>query len=345
MIKIAIVTYYRNSSPRVLADSLNQFLSTIGIPSRIHYKIKTFKRLLKYKDVRNQYNYITWILYKLIFFLHDRLFLKYLKAYDAIIISDCSPSGFLPTSYNIIELRNVVGNVPIIFYEVYYIGNAPTQLEMLKRMNYPSIERYDWHLSVTDITEIRNIPESPWSQIGLYLKGTKLKPVIKQRFFAIVDFIREGYEEFRKEQILALKELRIPFIALQKKYSISEIRKIYQQATVFFIQFPEAFGLPIAECLSCGSYIVTPDSSWPMSWRLDKNPEVHGPGILPECFIIYNGFNDLKEKLKKMREDYDFEKTPKNVFDVFYKNYPTYYDGNQKALKDFLKRIELKDFS
>jgi hypothetical protein len=345
MIRLAIVTRPQNSSPRVLAECLALFIPLFGVYSRIFYRINAFKRLLKYSSVSQKYSQFTWLIYKMIFSLGDKLFIRTLKTYDAIIISDCSPAGFLLSTYDIERLRKITGIIPILFYEVYYLGNAPTQLEMLNKNKCPTIERYNWHLAVTNITEIKNEPAPPWSQIGLYLKGTGLRPNIKGQLMAVVDFVRSGYEDYRYEQIQALKELRIPYISLDKKYSIPEIRRIYQQATFFFIQFPEAFGLPIAECLSCGSYIFTPDSSWAMSWRLDKNPLVHGPGTLPECFVVYNGRNELKAKLKEIINDYDLSKTPQKVFDIFIRNYPTYYEANQMEFKDVLRRIERKELN
>ncbi len=103
------------------------------------------------------------------------------------------------------------------------------------------------------------------------------------------------------------------------------------------MQSPEAFGLPIAECLSCGSYVFTPDSAWPMSWRLDEAPEVHGPGNLPECFVVYRGKDDLKEKIGKIRKSFDSIKTPVTVANCFNRFYPTFYSGNQDALREFIE--------
>lgn len=345
MIKIAIVTRSQNSSPKVLAESLAKQLLLLDVNSKIFYRINAFKRLLKYSVVRQRYPYYKWFIYKMIFFVTDRLFIHKLKTFDAIIISDCSPLGFFHNSYDIERLHEIVGSTPIIFYEVYYLGNAPTVLEMLKSKKQPTIERYNWHLSVTDITEIKNKPAPPWSQIGIYLKGTGLRPNVKKQIMAVVDFAHPGNEQYRNEQIQALEKLNIPYISLEKRFTISEIRSIYQQATFYFMQSLESFGLPIAECLCCGNHIFTPDSSWPMAWRLDENPKIYAPGSLPECFVVYSGQDDLETKLKKIKKDYDFTETPQKIFEIFFKHYPTYYEGNQTALKDVLRRIELKKFN
>lgn len=345
MIKIAIVTQPENRSPRILADCLAKQLPLFGIYSKIFYQLNAFKRLLKYSAVSHKYSYLIWSIYKMIYLGADWFFLQKLKSFDAIIISGTAPNSFFQNEYNIERVREILGSTPLLFYEVYYIGNAPNIINMLANKKQPGIERYIWHLSVTNITEIKNKPAPPWSQVGLYLKGTGLRPTVKKQLLAIVDFARPGYENFRKEQIQTLEKLKIPYISLEKEYTISEIRRIYQQATFYFMQSLEAFGLPIAECLSCGSYIFTPDSSWPMAWRLDENPKVYGPGSLPECFVVYSGQTDLETRLKKIKKNYDFTETPQKIFEIFFKHYPTYYEGNQIALKDIMRRIELMKFN
>lgn len=341
MAKLAIITRSQNSSPRVLAESLNMLIKKLGSDSEIHFKINVIKRLLNYKDVKEKHNRVLWFIYKCIFLVSDRFYLKKLKNFQAIIISDCCPLGFLNNEYNIEKLRLLLGNIPILFYEVYYLGNAPSQIKMLKKNNHHTIDRYNWHLSVSQVTEIKNKPTAPWSQVGIYLKGLGLKPVTKKELLAIVDFAQPGFENFRKEQIKVLNELNIPFISLERRYKIEEIRKIYQNGTFYFMQSTEAFGLPIAECLCYGNYIITPNSSWPMSWRLDENPQIHGPGKLPECFIVYDDDKQLKNTLEALKENYDLEKTPKKVFDMFLENYPSFYEGNPTALKEVLEKIDL----
>ena len=345
MIKIAIVTRPQNSSPRILAETLQQFLSNCNTKNQVFYRVNTFKRLIKYKDVKHKYKFFQWVVYKMIFYVRDKMFIRRLKSYDAIIISDCTPISFLKETYNIEKLRKIMGAIPIIFYEVYYLANAPTQIEALQKMNQPLFERFNWHLSVTNVTEIKSKVSSQWSHIGLYLKGSGLKPVEKKRHLAIVDFAQPGHEYFREQQISILEQLKIPYISLKGRFTIEEIRNIYKEATFYFMQSSESFGLPIAECLSCGSYILTPDSSWPMSWRLDENPTVHGPGILADCFIVYDGAEDLKKKLEKIMKDYDFIRSPQEVFDIFFRYYQTFYEGSQIALIDLLQRIESQNLN
>lgn len=340
---IAILCGPENGSPKVLAETLNEFITSTGNSSTVFYRVKAFRRLLSSKQVK--FNSLSWFLYKLKHKTGDKQLFEQLRNKDAIIICDWTPNGFYKDTYNIEKLRTIINNKPILYYAVQFLENSPTIIKKLKDGGHANIDRYDWHLSVSPITELRGTPNPPWNQIGMNLKSAGLKPVKKDDFFAIVDFLRPGYEQYRKIQIKALEELNIPYISLEREYTLSEIRELYKQSSVFFIQFPEAYGLPIAECLACGSYIGTPNSSWPMSWRLDEKVEVHGPGTLPECFLDYNGEDDLKKQLAAIRENYDLIETPKKVFDIFMKHYPTFYEGNKPQLEEVLKRIEENNFN
>ena len=340
---IGILCNAENGSPKVLAETLSEFINLGDNHSEIFYESKALKRLLPSKKVH--YNKLLWFLFKLKNSLKDKRLFAKLKKKDAIILCDTSPHAFYKNSFNIKKFKKIILSKPILYYAVQYLENSPTLKEKLILNGQDSIERYDWHLSISPVTELRGIPAPPWNQLGMYLKGTGLKPTRKKEFYAIVDFVREGYEQYREVQIKVLEELDIPFISLEKKYSMEEIREIYNQASLFFIQFPEAYGMPIAECLACGSYILTPDSSWPMAWRLDEKTEVHGPGKLADCFIVYDGYNDLKKQLKAIKADYDVVKTPENVFNIFIDNYGSFYEGNEKALTEVFERIKNNDFS
>lgn len=343
MLKIAIITSPHNGSPKVLAETLHAFIEKTGNESRIFNRVKALTRLFSSKTVKSKA--FVWFLYKTLHYIGDKIFFANIKKYDAVVLCACSPYGFYNHSYNIERLKSIIQK-PVLYYAVQYLENSPTILELLKAGNHASIERYDWHLTVSPVTEIRQKPAPPWEHVGMYLKGSGLKPVPKKEFFAIVDFERSGFEEYRKIQIRALEDLEIPYISLEKEYSMEEIRKIYQQSALIFLEFPEAYGLPIAECLSYGSYIFTPDSSWPMSWRLDEEGlSVHGPGKLAECFVVYDGLEDLKIKLSELRSEYDLVETPGKVFDAFVNNYPTFYNGNMQGLSNVLDRIRNNDFS
>jgi hypothetical protein len=154
-------------------------------------------------------------------------------------------------------------------------------------------------------------------------------------FFAIVDFEQKGFEKYRINQIEALTQLEIPFGSFEKRMTMEKIRKYYQTACILFLEFPEAFGVPIAECLACGTIIFTPSATWPMSWRLNDTEPVQ----LPSCFVVYNDLEDLKNKLKDYKENFDPEISPKKVFDNFILHYPDLYYGNQSSVEEFTQII------
>lgn len=338
MLKIGILSSPHNGSPKILANALSSSIGELGHYSRVYYNIKALRRLFRASEVEKKP--LLWLLFKILYFLIDWFLFLRLRKMDAVVICDWTPHGFYKDAYHVKRLKQRIGNKPVLYYAVQYLMNSPTIVNRLNEGGHDLLGRYDWHLTVSLITEKRGIPSPPWSQIGLNLKSSGIKPSKKESFFVIVDFLRKGYEDFRNIQIKVLNELNIEFVSLERQYSLSEIREIYSRAALMFIQFPEAYGLPIAECLAFGAYIGTPESSWPMSWRLDENPEIHGPGKLPECFFVYNGENDLRNKLIELKNSYILDQTPFNVFDVFIKNYPTYYSGNHEALQEVLERIE-----
>ena len=156
---------------------------------------------------------------------------------------------------------------------------------------------------------------------------------------ALIDFLQPGYERYREIQIRALDRAGIKYVLLEKPYTFQEIRNIYQQGAIFFIQFPEAFGVSILESLCCGCQIFTPESWWPMSWRLNAKPEIHGDGILPECFTVYNDEDQLNIELIAFKENYDLIETPKKIFDNFLAHYPDFYYGNNDEIERLLNDL------
>lgn len=338
---IAIITRADDSSPKVLAQGLQHMLEKINIQADMFFETGMLMRLTsafaapKHPTPLSKRMYTRIKNYK-----HDKTILNKLKAYDAIIVSECSPNGFWKNYYNIEKLRKITQK-PIVFYEVYYLGNAPTQIEKLKQNLDPLCQRYNWHLSVSEVTEIRQTPSInlKWSNIGLNLENTNLSHEKKDDFIALVDFAQPGYEKYREEQIRVLEELAIPYINLQGRYPMHQLREMYNTAAVYFMQSTEAFGVPIAELLATGAYIFTPDSAWPMSWRLDKNPQIHASGQLPDVFKVYSDTQNLEKQLLQLKQNWHPKRTPKQVFSKFTAVYPQFYYGNLQSLKQALKNM------
>lgn len=338
--KIAILTRPDYKSPRILAQTLQLKLKELGVESEIFFEINLLNRLVYYKH--NTLKFHFWLSEKIKYWKSDKATINKIKEFDALIISECIPNAFERSRYNVEELRRRIA-IPIMLYEVYFLGNAPSQLELLDKRKDASLERFDFHLSVSKVTEIRQEAFQNWYNIGINSKSWKLQPIPKNRLLAIVDFPQQGYEELRQIQIAALAEAGIEFITLKGNYTVDGIRQIYQQASMLFLQFPEAFGLPIAECLCSGAQIFTPDSGWPMAFRLNEDAKMYGPGVLADCFTVYDGYDDLVTKLKRFKNSFNNITTPKTIFESFIKNYPDFYYGNDDALRSLISDLKTKD--
>src|SRR5690554_6726994 len=124
--KIAIVTRPNYASPRILSECLQKMFYKNSTESVIYYKINAFRRLLSYSSVKNHYNPFIWYSYKWANAISDWFFFRKLKSYDAIIITETIPYAYLRHRYDFNKARNILGNTPLLLYEVYYLGNAPT---------------------------------------------------------------------------------------------------------------------------------------------------------------------------------------------------------------------------
>ncbi|MDE3184123.1 MAG: hypothetical protein KGM16_11960 [Bacteroidota bacterium] len=335
--KIAILTRPDNRSPRVLADSLKLQLEDEKVYVEVFYKIDILTRLVAQKE--SKLSFYFWLKKKINHFLKDRELVKKLKRFDAVFISECSPNGFWKRLYNVEKFRKLLRK-PVLLYEVYYLGNAPTQIDILSSNGDTLVDRYDFHLSVSDVTEIKQPSSDIYFPIGLYAKSWNLMPAVNEEIIAILDFVQPGYEEHRKLQTEALKKVGIKYISLEGSYTIEEIRNIYRQGSIYFMQSSEAFGLPVLECLCCGCQVFTPFSWWPMSWRLDKEPTVHGDGILPECFTVYKNEAQLVDQLIQFKSNYRPGISAEKVFQSLLSNYPSFYYGNRNQLQRLLTNLE-----
>jgi hypothetical protein len=334
--KFAILTRPDFRSPHILAESLKLQLLQLGQSAEVFYDLSLLNRMVSPKKSKLSFHF--WLKRKLKYFISDNRLIKKIKQYDAVVISDCIPNGFLKKLYNVEKFKRIIKR-PVGIYEVYYLGSAPTQIKKLEENNDALSDRYDFHLSISNVTEIKQPPGENCFPIGIKSQSWNLKPLLKKEIIAIIDFAFPGNESIRKSQINALNKAGIKYISLERSYTIEEIRAMYQQGAIYFMQSYEAFGLPILECLCAGCQIFTAESWWPMSWRLNPYPQVHGDGILPECFTVYNSEEELEEKLLAFKEGYDFVKTPKRVFNNFLQNYPSFYEGNDKELQRLLKRL------
>lgn len=334
--KVAILSNKKFSSSRFLAENFHESLKDFDICSKIIYNIYPLKRIYPISFWLNLKNRIInyKIRNKLLYLISDYFWLQKLRKYDLIVLSEPIPNAFWH-DYLGIEYLKKKTNIPIVLLEVYYLGNAPSQIKKLKERSDPLFERYDYYLSVSDRTETKVPLSDSWTKIGLKLNSTSLFPQ-KKDLFAIIDFPQKGYEQERTIQVEVLKSLDIKYLELNKYYTFSEIRRLYQKASLLFIQSPEAFGLPIAECLACGSAVFTKETNWPMSWLLADNKQ-----YLPDCFYVYHNKAKLYNMLQSFKKEYNPQETPVMISKIFKQHYPDFYFGNVDGIKKFIARFNL----
>ena len=317
-------------------------LNELGVANKIFYdSIPMLMRLLplRKKPKRWHNNLQFRIRNKLTHYSKDKHLLKELQQYDAIVLSECYPNAFWKNYLAIEEFKKIYEGA-LISYTDGPLDAAP--LHKIKHLDKDDYDEsvYDFNLFVTDTLEIKTRVHDKQAVAGICIaQNAALRPQQKKEFIAVVDFAQPGYEAYREQQIRVLRKTGIKTIVLDGTYPIQTIREIYREAAIFFLSFPETFGLPIAECLACGTYVCTPDSAWPMAWRLDAAPLSWAPGVLPDCFRVYQNETELENMLLGLRAEYDLVKTPLAVFNRFKEYYPRFYNGDEQALKNMLEQL------
>lgn len=341
--RVAILTRPGACFPNLISIGLSDMLRQLGIEHKIFDDAIPFlMRLLPLGEQPKRWanNFHFRVYNKLKNRKQDNQLLSELNKYDLIVLSECLPNAFWKNYLAIETLRNKLNNKPIFSFTDAFINNAPLHQKQWFDGDDHDASRFAVNLCPSPVTEIREEANPNWKAIGVNISISKLKPVIKKEFVAVVDFEQKGYEPYREQQLAVLKKLGIKTIELKGRYPFEEIREIYQQAAVFFLAFPETFGLPIAENLASGTYIFTPNSGWPMAWRLDEKPMPWGPGQLPDCFKVYQNEEDLEKQLLQLKQQFDGEKTPLQVFDTFMKHYSSFYYGDLNSLKEVLLQFK-----
>ncbi len=341
--KIAIFSRPGACFPNVISIGLSKLLDELGAENKIFYdSIPMLMRLLplhkKQKRWHNSFQFR--VRNKLSNFFRDRKLIKEVNQFDAIIISECYPNAFWKNYFAIEELKKKFSGV-LISYTESPLDSAP--VNKAKQLDADDYDEsiYDYNLFVAGLMEVKTAIHPNQAVIGVNIScSNALMPAVRKEFVAVVDFPQTGFESYRNQQLLVLDRLGIKTVVLEGRYPIEAIRKIYSEASVFFLSFPETYGLPISECLACGTYIFTPDSSWPMAWRLNENPASMGPGLLPDCFRVYQDENDLEAKLSALIKTYDVSKTPVQVFRIYLDSYEKFYRGDKKELERLLAALK-----
>ena len=335
MKKIALVAPGHVCSPHHLGQNLQWRLRQAGHTCEVFEKLDFLSRLVPRDDSNDSLHF--WARKRVSNAWRDWLTLNCLKGFDAIVILECIPRAFDPSYLGITALRKKTQK-PIFIYEVFSPHNAPSIDARISRnygLNFR--EYYDGLLHVSPVTEVRSDPlDCTWG-IGMASKGWELGVRPKPVFTAVVDFEQAGYEGFRQDQIDVLEELNIPYVSLEGRYSLNEIREYYASASVFFLQFPESFGQPICECLNYGTQVFAADKYWAMSWRMGEQIRGSEDGELPSCFSIYSDKNDLRNKLVQFRDSFHSLETPRSIRSKFEESYAEYFHGNNDGFRRWLE--------
>ena len=293
--KVAIITRENYRSPRFLAEGLSNMLNKIGIINDVHYRgIEQLELACTKKSGLKLAAKATV----------TKFLLNSWKQYDLFIVSDTV--GILAQEKIIITLRQL--NKPVALYEVFYPGGAQYWLDRLPPC---SLDLFDAYLTTSPVNDIEPVGEKPVYNIGINLNHRPMHSSQgSDEFTALMDFPRPGYEDERNLQLAALKALDIKTIYLGGEYDFEEINRVYDQANIYFVAFPEAFGVPIVQLQNSGAYIASPSTDWVKRHAKEAGDLVHvnfNKNLFSNNFIFYDSYQELLTRLEYIRQHYKAE--------------------------------------
>ncbi len=341
--RFAIFTNNRNYYHKPLAEGLKRMFDAIGVESELLYE--GHDNLNKPWDIDTQHGLKNTLLST---YQKSKLkgFFKSLKHFDAFIIIEGLPTIYRKDRYQNLEraLRSMYPSTPIVLYSNYYLGTMPNWMRWLKNGcaeefvpsndNY-LFERFDWYLATT-LANIHPLPakENPVTSVGVNFNDGTLYTE-DHEFRALIDFERPKFMKERLVQLRALEETNTPYTVLNSKKSVSEIRKIYRETSIYFLAHMESFGFPVAELQACGSYVFIPYNDWCPGFFI-KDTNTMGAGELGNNFRVYNNdLETLKAMITQAKETYNASKVRQD----FLQEYPELYYGNLEGLKDFVEKV------
>jgi len=354
--KVAILANNRPGFIKPMAEGLQKMLKSLGVSTDIfsnglslldYSPVNVIKTSLK-NTVKSGVNLVKPSHFNCdenISWSEVKRFEAQINTYDLIIVVCNIPDAFLVNKLRRIEKIRTQTDIPITLYQNYYLATRGTwSRNILDPGLYGGgfgLERYDWYLSATVVSDYPLSNEvHPYSIIGHDLRGERLPMQSYKPFKVLLDFKRNGFESFRQLQIQALEETETEYTQLSGNYSPNTIQKLYQQHSALFLSFRESFGLPIVENQLYGNYIFSPSKNWVPSHYINKSVHEIGEGDLGENFIIYN--NDLVE-LKRLILECKGNYQPKKNIENFKSVYPALYHGDLKELKVFIEKVASGD--
>lgn len=321
-IKVAILTRPHYRSQRFLAEGLARMFHRLGIEADVFLQGISWLEAAGNKGGGFANYFRAARLARQITKLDD---------YDLFILSDTMRA--FQDDVNLQPLKKT--GKPIIHYEVFFAGGSKHWME---RLPADALDKFDAYLVASSIHGFKPIGSYKVFPIGLDVLPRHPFLTRKSEFTALLDFPREGYGEQRGIQENALRRLGIRTIRLEGEYTYQEIEKIYQQTSIAFVSFPEAFGLPIAQLQYYGAYIASPDRMWVMRHALLPQGAAyfddHAPNFT-DNFLFYRNEEDLTKYLTELMKKYD----PSIVRSRFVKYQPQYAQGDPGVLWDAIRQF------
>jgi len=349
--RIIILSDDNPSYLKPMALSLSRMLTRVGVDNEIcyegsrilnirnHYQprdiIKNYKR--KFFKFFNKEKYKKHIHPTLQEFT---LLCEKIKTFDAVFVCAHMPYNLSKNCYQGIDLLRKKIKIPIINYEICFLWSTRPNWykELLENGEFAGFNRFDHYVLISQMSNF-SIKENihwPLTVIGGDFRDEELFPE-QSEFRALIDFDKKIYSEERKLQIKVLEKLKIPYTILSGTYTHSELYRIFRKHSIYFLSWPENFGLPIVELQNCGCKVFIPYKHWAAGHYINKNPYEKGDGDLNNNFIVY--FNEeqiLKEQILTAKANF----SSKKVIEEFTNKNLDLYSGNLLNLKKVLDKIK-----
>jgi hypothetical protein len=268
-----------------------------------------------------------------------------LQRCDAICIVKPIPAAF-EKAFPAEAIRTLNPRVPLILVSNYYLELMPYWKNALQfgDVNLKispatccGIDRYDWYFA-TSLATHEAMPPGPHrcTEVGLNLLTDDLTAGEQTEFLALLDFERQNESHTRDIARLALREAGVKYIELRGTYSISDIRRIYRQTSLYFLACYESFGLPIAEVQACGNYVLSPNPTWCHAHSIKPSLDTSELGEFTNNFVFYeNTVSRLVEIIKTLRELHD----PQQIRLEQIRKHPKLIVGNISGVAEFIDRL------
>lgn len=345
--KVAILANDADSFPKPMAEGLHRMFGRIGVQSEIVYDgLDSLPRTTGRRDRTSRQtwsqsakNYGQKILEELAF----RRLVRKLRNFQVVVIVGHLPAAYYQSFFDDRRLRRALPNLPIVLYDLIYLGTNRWWTERLASCDASSrvpagahfgVDRYDHYLTVNEANGSPLIPGcGPFHRIGIDLQDPSLCVQEPKEFAALLDFERPGHLRERSDQISACLEANVPFRVLHGHYPMSEIRAVYRKTSVYFLAHDESFGLPICEVQSCGGIVLTPDTGWCKAHHLHDDPRLQAR--LPDNIVSYENKAHLVSVLQRLRTNFD----PRENLRRFKATQPHYSVGDTAALSSFINDV------